>query len=259
LVISQNAWAQVGTSPDIPVEFVLLAATGARFTALDPLPTTHARVVFYREASGVEQSIKPSVVSVFLNGKYFASLQAGAHSYACFTPGQIEVAARSVENGVLPTQAFDVVNTLTLRGGQEVFVKVRRDANKPAVMLVMAAAQGKAEVVQTHAQQHTLSRVNASCNDATVVSPVKPRPEAPTPVRRLTLSADAMFEFGKSDIQNIPPQGRRLLDHVADRIRSEFGAGRAGGNSYRGHADKFGSEAKICVYPKSARNLSKPI
>lgn len=244
LIIFQNTWAQPGTSLDVPVEFVLLAPTGASFTPLGPLPTTHARVVFYREASGVEQSTKPSVVSVFLNGKYFTSLQTGAHSYVCLTPGQIEAAARSVENGVLPTQAFDVVNTLSLRGGQEVFVKVRRDPNKPAVMLVMPAMQAKVEVAQTHVQQHTLSRVNGSCNDATVTPPVKPRPEAPASVRRLTLSADAMFEFGKSDIQNIPPQGRRLLDHVADRIKSEFGAGTQVEIRIVGHADKFGSEAK---------------
>jgi hypothetical protein len=105
LITFQNTWAQPGTSLDVPVEFVLLAPTGASFTPLGPLPTTHARVVFYREASGVEQSTKPSVVSVFLNGKYFTSLQTGAHSYVCLTPGQIEAAARSVENGVLPTQA----------------------------------------------------------------------------------------------------------------------------------------------------------
>lgn len=248
LAVLQCAWAQPTATAENAAVFALTAPTGALFSPLDALPSTRARVVFYREASGGEQGVKPGVVSLFLNGKYFASLQSGAYNHICFMPGQVEVAARSVENGVTPEQAFDVVNTLILRGGQEVFVKVKRDASKPAAMVVMTPAQAQAEVVQTRAQRHTLSRVTVSCDDPSAPALAKPIPEAPlpvtAPVRRLTLSADALFEFGKSDVANIPPKGRRLLDHVVDRLKSEFGAGRQVEIRIFGHADKFGSDAK---------------
>jgi outer membrane protein OmpA-like peptidoglycan-associated protein len=52
---------------------------------------------------------------------------------------------------------------------------------------------------------------------APVVAPVAPPPPAP---RRVTLAADALFDFGKSDIDSISSAGRRRLDELSRDIRA---------------------------------------
>jgi outer membrane protein OmpA-like peptidoglycan-associated protein len=56
------------------------------------------------------------------------------------------------------------------------------------------------------------------------------------------LNADALFPFGRSSIDTIAPKGRRILDHLIDRIKSEFGAGKTVAIHITGHADSFGSD-----------------
>ena len=53
---------------------------------------------------------------------------------------------------------------------------------------------------------------------APVVAPAAP-PPPPAP-RRVTLAADALFDFGKSDINSISTAGRRRLDELSREIRA---------------------------------------
>lgn len=189
-----------------------------------------SRLVFYR----VAKYPSTGVTSVFINGAYQASLQPGAFSEVCLPPSRVEVAARTVRNGEAPRESFDVVNTLALKGGDDLFVRVFQQANGRVLFVSVRPEQALPELVKLRAQQHTLTRVPnaAACTDASTQ-----RQES------ITLEADALFGFGKSSMDAIPPNGRRILDHLIDRIKSEFGSGQRVRMLIVGHADSFGSDA----------------
>jgi OOP family OmpA-OmpF porin len=233
---ASGAWAQ----SDVPS---VLAPLGDAFKVPNLLAKTQSRVVFYRNSAG-EKTSNLGVVTLYLDGAYLASVQQGAFTELCFKPSSIEVSARYVKNGTPPLEDVALVNSLKLQGGEETFVKVLDDGSGKPLMMVTRPEQALPELVKTRRQQHTISRVPAAlvCED-------RNKPELPkvvvtsAPLRRATLSADALFQFGKSDIESIPPKGRRLLDHLVDRIKSEFGAGKDVRIHIVGHADRFGSEA----------------
>lgn len=230
-----GAWAQT-QQPSIT------APLGDTFKVPNLLAKQQSRLVFYRLATDKN----PAAASIYINGAYHASLQRGAFSELCLPPTKIEVSARMTENGQTVRDAYDVTNTLTLEGGKETFVQVFEEIHGHALMMSVPAEKALHALIKTRAQQHTLSRVpNAvTCEDAgkqpTPVS--KPAPAAKPP-KRITLGADALFPFGKSDVETIPPKGRLLLDDMVKRIKTEFGSDDSVRLHIAGHADKFGSEA----------------
>jgi len=74
---------------------------------------------------------------------------------------------------------------------------------------------------------------------AAAPAPPPPAPPAPVkpPPRQITLGADALFAFDRSDLASISPEGRRRLDEIGRELRSV--------NVERvrviGHADRLGS------------------
>ena len=218
------------------------APLGSVFKVPNLLVKEQNRLIIYRAEADAKQGGRSGAVSVFIDGAYQASVQQGAFTELCLPPGPIEVSARYVHNQQDVRDAFDVVNSLILKGGEETFVKVVESPTNRAILTVIHPERALPELVKTHAQKHTISRVYKAqdCRDL-------PRSEVPavTPVavRRITLGADALFAFGKSDIASIPPNGRRILDHLVDRIRTEFGSGKDVQMHIVGHADRFGTEA----------------
>ena len=211
---------------------------GDTFKVPNLLAKHQTRLVFYRLATDKSSG----AVSVYVNGDYQASLQRGAFTELCLPITKVEVSARLVENGQAIRDDYDVTNSLALEGGKELFIRVFEDANARALMMQVQPDKALPDLVKTRAQQHTISRVSqaVACQDlpkpATQAAPKKA-------ARSITLGADALFPFGKSDVESIPPKGRRILDHLIDRIKSEFGAGKAVSMHITGHADSFGTDA----------------
>jgi OOP family OmpA-OmpF porin len=196
-------------------------------------------VVFYRNPSPQTAG----VMSVYVNGRYQASLQGGAYTALCLAPAAVEVAARHVINDQVVPDAFDVVNALVLKGGDDVFIRVSEQSNGRAILQAVRADIALPELVRTREQQHTLPRVPTAvpCQDA------PPKTEASKPdarAKNITLSGDALFPFGKSDIETISPNGRRLLGHLIDRIKTEFGKVEKLRIQITGHSDGIGAESQ---------------
>jgi OmpA-OmpF porin, OOP family len=209
-----------------------------------------SRVVFYRLPSDVGTA----VATVYVNGAYQASVQRGAHTEVCLPPSKVEVSARMVRNGQPVRDDFDVVNALQLLGGQDTFVRVSEQGDGRALMQIVKPELALPDLVKTRAQLHTLSRVPnaAKCqdeaSDAGKALPIK--------MRSMTLGADALFAFGKSDVASIPPNGRRILDHLVDRIKTEFGTSDRVRIQIMGHADSFGSdEANLRLSKERAASI----
>ncbi|MBB6599013.1 OmpA family protein [Luteimonas sp. MC1825] len=78
----------------------------------------------------------------------------------------------------------------------------------------------------------------AAC--ATSTPPPAPAAEAPPASFNQTLSGDALFEFGKSGIDNISPAGRAELDQLAARVRALPAVDVV---HVVGHSDRIGSAA----------------
>ena len=206
------------------------------------------RVVFYRNAN----STSKKVASVYINGSYHASLQRGGYSALCLPPVKLDVAARMQQNGQDFRDDYDIVNALVLQGSQDVFVRINEQGNGRAVMEAVKAEMALPELVKTREQQHTISRVAEAvpCIEDSTPAP-KPQPQEPVfYTQNITLGADALFAFGRSGINDISDKGRRTLDHLIDRIKTEFGSADRVHMHVVGHADPFGN-------PESNLALSK--
>jgi OmpA-OmpF porin, OOP family len=224
IAAATSAWAQQAPTITAPL--------GEQFKVPNLLVKQESRVFFYRLPSESGQG----AASVYVNGGYQASLQRGAYSVLCMVPAKAEVSARMVHNGQHVRDSYDVVNTLMLQGGQDLFVRVSEQANGKVVLQTVNPKMALTEMLPTRKQQHTLSRVPGA-----VACQEQAKPTFVT-ARTITLGADALFAFGKSNIEAIPPKGRRILDHLIDRIKTEFGTGDDVKLHVVGHADPFGPD-----------------
>lgn len=84
----------------------------------------------------------------------------------------------------------------------------------------------------------------ANMLDVRVATPVHVMPTAtPKPAvmpTRVSLSADALFAFGKSDLKDLQPKGRRELDQLADKVRE---SGQLERLDVIGYTDRLGSDS----------------
>lgn len=76
--------------------------------------------------------------------------------------------------------------------------------------------------------------------EATPIAPVVV-PPAPAQMERIEISADALFKFDRSGVEDLLPDGRRQLDDLASRISNGY----VNIEQIRitGHTDRIGSES----------------
>jgi outer membrane protein OmpA-like peptidoglycan-associated protein len=227
VLFSLSATAQqVATEPKPPgVE----APLGDVFKVPGHLVKTQTRLFFYRQAD--EPGI--GAASLFINGTYQASLQRGGYTSICLKQAKVEVAARMVQNGQAYREDLDVINTLMLPLGQDIMVRVHDLPNGKTVMTQTPPQAALPELVKTRLQQHTISRVPGA-----VACEEEPKREN----KAITLGADALFKFGKSDIESINPKGKKILDKLIAQIKTDVSNPSEVKLHIVGHTDAFGSE-----------------
>lgn len=166
-----------------------------------------ANVVFVRD----EAFVDGAAVNVFVGGEYLASLLPGAYKQAYVCPSNQKLVAihTNVKDRYLTKADGGQIYNLPI--GQTTYLRVAQNAQGNPVFLSMDAAQIDAVTTRTKQQVHTLSRVDEtrSCEPA------------PKKLKHLTLQAGALFNFDKSDYQNMLPKGKQEIKEVADAIRSE--------------------------------------
>jgi OOP family OmpA-OmpF porin len=229
------------------------APLGEAFKVPRLLTKQQSRVVFYRMPTDTDVG----VATVYINGGYQGSLQPGGYTQVCLPPLTVEVAVRTVQNEREVSDDYDVVNALMLEAGQDVFVRVNHQDTGRAMMVAMRPEAALPELVKTRSQQHTLTRVPGAV--ACKEDPTRLKgneTKGPVRMQTITLEGDALFPFGKADVESIPANGRRMLDHLIDRIRTEFNAGGRARILIAGHADGLGPEA---VNMKLSKNRAQAI
>lgn len=175
-----------------------LEPLGAVF-ALDFVPNaSQSRMVIYRGADAA----MPGATGIFVEGSYHASLVVGAWSELCFRPGAVNLGARQMQVGTRAKDALDSISALTLRGGQNHFLKVIQENGRP-VLKPVSQAQALREIQGAREQLHTISRVAELCQEAATPALIEP----PT-----TLTAQVLFQFDKSDVRAIAPASLQALE-----------------------------------------------
>ncbi len=195
---------------------------------------SQSRIIFYR----------PSVAklggaaTVFVNGRYHASLVSGGYSFVCIKPGPVTLGVRWMEvQRRANKDGFDSITELSLAGGRNQVIRVNDERGKTLVLVPVKQADAAKELETMRLQLHTISRVaNAmDCADA-AEKPADLLPKAP---RRMQLVGDTLFAFNRGDAAGMTLQGLRAIDLLMAQIDSEFN--RVQRIHVVGHTDPFGS------------------
>lgn len=213
VLLSGCAQTQVSAPQEVKKELRSVAkieSLGGAFQVPGGVSAAQSRVVFYRAA----QSALTGVTSIFLDGRYHASLELGAWSALCYKTGPVEMGARQMRVGTQPNDLPDTITAMSLTPGQTHYVRVQQSADKP-VLQPVAAVQALQELAGTRQQIHTISRVEQVCQEGVVLA-IAPVTE------RITLPADTLFAFDRSDAQAMTGAGVQALDRWMASLRSDF-------------------------------------
>ena len=201
---------------------------GSVFAPLANIEPTQSRIVVYRTTNATQL---PGATGVFIQGQYHTSLVPGGYSQLCLPPGQFEMGARQFQVGQKAKDSYDTVTSVQLTPAQTQYLMVDETSGRP-VMKPVSATQAQQELGATRLQIHTLSRVAQAQTCVVAAAPVV-QPE------QFILSSDALFAFGRSDLNGLTAAGRESLDLLMARIRKDYA--RVDGVHVIGHADPLGS------------------
>ena len=194
------------TSPDSPIH-----TFGETFAKVGQVVDQQTRMVFYRTR---QSSSVPGAASVYVNGAYHTSLVPGGFSALCMPPGNIELGLKSVEVGRTVKDKLDTITVIRNAGAQTQYFRVQEVATGRQVLQPMQTAEALKEIEGTREQTHTLSRVPQATECTINTAPAAPQ--------TITLAADALFAFGRSDLAAMSATGRASLDALMARLRSEY-------------------------------------
>ncbi len=188
---------------------------GQKFAQAAQVVDSQTRMVFYRTR---QSSSVPGAASVYVNGAYHASIIPGGYSELCMPPGNTELGLKSVEVGRNVKDTLDTITVIRNAGGQSQYFRVQEVGRGRQMLQPVQTAQALREIEGAREQTHTISRVPGASECIGNPSPA-PAPVAP---QTITLAADALFAFGRSDLAAMSPQGRASLDALVARLRNEY-------------------------------------
>jgi OmpA-OmpF porin, OOP family len=203
----------LGNRPNSPIH-----AFGQTFAS--PLPTIEqqSRMVFYRTA---QSSSVPGAASIYVNGAYHTSLVAGGYSELCMPIGPTELGVKSVQIGRSVKDTLDTITVMRASAAQTQYFRVQEVGSARQLLQPVASVQALQEIQGLREQTHTISRVPAA--SACITNPTAAAPVAAAPaLQTITLAADALFAFGRSDLQAMSPLGRASLDALVSRLGNEY-------------------------------------
>ncbi len=209
------------------------APQGEAYTEPKKLAPGVARIVFYRP----EQGYASGVSSLEINEHYHTSLQFGTFSELCMPPGRLTLASHMVQTGAALKDYQDATAALPIKAGQTVYFRLRENGDNRATITPVTAGIAISELKSTRRQAHAVSRVpnRVDC------LPIEARPLKKA--EDITIGADALFAFGKSDISGISAQGRDELDQLIAHLQKKYSNQEGVRIQIAGHADPLGNPA----------------
>lgn len=206
---------------------------GERFESLVAVSPGQGRVVLFRP---VGTDLLSGSTGVFINERFHTSMVAGGYSLLCMQPGRVELGARQIKVGARAKDPIDSLTPLQLAGGQTVYLRVSDRAGRP-VLAQVSEAEALRQLANMREQVQAVSRVEGAqrCEAAPV------QQAAPVQTERLTLAADALFDFGRSDIDALTSVGKQAVQQLIQRVARDYA--RIDRVNVVGHADPIGRPA----------------
>lgn len=215
------------------------------------------RIIFYRP----DGAARTHAASVFVNGRYHASLVAGGYSPLCLQSAGVRTGVRKVRVGEPPNDDEGDGTSFSIKRGQTLYLRVREREFGGWGLQAVAESEALAELPRTRLQVHTISRVEGGedCRliedspvvapkrtavaPAPVAAPVKPRQPVPPPpkrlsLQRLVLSGDILFHGDSGGLTN---RGIAELDRLIAQLRRDYE--RIDSLSVTGHTDPPGKNS----------------
>jgi len=212
------------TAPGSPIH-----TFGQKYAQAAQVVDQQSRMVFYRTR---QSSSVPGAASIYVNGTYHASIIPGGYSELCLPPGSVELGLKSVEVGRTVKDNLDTITVIRGAGAQTQFLRVQEAGRGRQVLQPVQTAEALREIEGAREQTHTISRVVGAVECSINRNP------APVAPQTITLAADALFAFGRSDLAAMSSTGRASLDALVTRLRSEYI--QLDRMSIIGHADPLG-------------------
>jgi OOP family OmpA-OmpF porin len=243
VLVASSALSPVRALEKTAIEYrtgPLTEPVGESFDVRNKVPAPLSRITLYRTENGSGTG----ATGVEVNGRYHTSLQLGSFSQLCFSaPTNVTLSVRLIHTGDAVKNYAEATDSIQLRQTQEVYVRVADMGNERASLQVVDAKTAQRELRQTRRQSHAVSRVAAaaSCQppEGVTAKPIMPTNQIET----ITLGADTLFKFGKSDIDSILPMGSTSLDALLTSLKNRYGSLDQVRIHLVGYADPLGTSA----------------
>lgn len=185
------------------------------------IPANQARIVFLRPGP-IQETATPA--DVFINGRFHSAVLPGAYAEALVCAGehQIELKSRATA-GIDPARTPSL--KVQIKARQTAYVGLG-DPRTPQALRNIAANALPRDVAQLQRQNHSVSRLPA---------PTNCQPQE----TRYNLASELLFQFGKSDVQDLLSTGEAEIIRLARKIREEHG--RIESVQVLGHTDPMGA------------------
>ena len=203
---------------------------GARFESLVAVSKGQGRVVLFRP---VGTDALTGSTGVFINERFHTSMVAGGYTLICMQPGRVELGARQIKVGSRAKDPIDSLTPLQLAGGQTAYLRVSELSGRP-VLAQVSEAEALRQLANLREQVQAVSRVEGAqrCEAAPTQT------ATPIQTERLTLAADALFNFGRSDIDALTGIGKQAIQQLIQRVGRDYA--RIDRVHVVGHADPIG-------------------
>lgn len=204
-----------GTAPAIQ-------AHGETFVQAQRAPKTQARIYAYR----LSPAVPPAPINLYINGRYLASMLAGAYTEFCTPVGNWQLQTVLDDAAQQHSGKQGTGQWVAPQAGQVLYLRVQDNGNSTASSQAVPAAQALEELRRTRRQQHTLARAPqvVECNGesdtpnptpALVATAPMPKP----PQREYALETDALFEFGKTELR---ASGFNAIEGMVHKIQRDY-------------------------------------
>jgi OOP family OmpA-OmpF porin len=197
------------SAPSAMAEGASPKAFGNQYTAVAPVSTGQAQVVYYRSPAA---SVQAGAANVYVDREFQSALLPGGYTAFCVEPGQHTLGAYLNDAPQYRGKNTDVYSA-QLAGGMTYFLKVSEGAS--TAPQAVPRAQAETELAATRQQVHALSRASH-----VVACDYQPVP-ATAPFKDYSLSGDVLFAFGKSGYADISVSGRKAIRDLISQLRSE--------------------------------------
>lgn len=185
------------------------------------IPANQARIVLLRSGP-IQDGATPA--DVFINGRFHSAVLPGAYAEALVCAGehQIEIKSRATA-GIDPARAPSL--KVQVKSRQTAYVALG-DPRTPQALRTLAANALPRDVAVLQRQNHAVSRLPAPSN-------CQPQET------RYNLASELLFQFGKSDVQDLLSTGEAEIIRLARKIREEHATIEA--VQVIGHTDPMGA------------------